>query len=325
MTSLEAAAGQAAKGDGRAFEAVCRALQDDVWRYCYALASDPELAAEAGRPLRHCPSGKFAANAAWLLAATLQFGNFNDAGSDETADCWDAIGRWPGGPLVRVVDSVEIDRPASLVWAYVADYGNDTSWRAAVTQMRPSVPGPAQVGVTTHELLRLVGMIFRTDTTIERVEAGRLLQWRAHDRQKQLHGARLVEPTGPHAPSPRWSRVAYSVSRGRWSRRWRRPAPLRSQGPVLRRGTQSARGSQSSQRDRDEPADRSLGWQATGCAEGVEAVRGELVRRDVVPEVAGRCDLGQQVLDQVVDVLLRPGEVRSPMQEGGEFGAGVLV
>ena len=113
------------------------------------------------------PSGKFAANAAWLLAATLQFGNFNDAGSDETADCWDAIGRWPGGPLVRMVDSVEIDRPASLVWAYVADYGNDTSWRAAVTQMRPSVPGPAQVGVTTHELLRLVGMIFRTDTTIE--------------------------------------------------------------------------------------------------------------------------------------------------------------
>ena len=47
------------------------------------------------------------------------------------------------------------DRPASQVWAYVADYGNDPSWRAAVTQMRPSVPGPAQVGVTTHERLRL--------------------------------------------------------------------------------------------------------------------------------------------------------------------------
>ena len=49
MTGLEAAARQAAKGDGQAFEAVCRALQDDVWRYCYALAGDRELAAEAAQ------------------------------------------------------------------------------------------------------------------------------------------------------------------------------------------------------------------------------------------------------------------------------------
>jgi uncharacterized membrane protein len=98
---------------------------------------------------------------------------------------------------VRVVGSVEIDRPASQVWAYVADYGNDPSWRAAVTQMRPSVPGPAQVGVTTHERLRLLGMTFRTDASIDRVEAGRLLEWRAHDRQKQLQGSRMVEPTDP--------------------------------------------------------------------------------------------------------------------------------
>ena len=98
---------------------------------------------------------------------------------------------------MRVVGSMEIDRPASQVWAYVADYGNDPSWRAAVTQMRPSVPGPAQVGVTTHERLRLLGLSFRTDATIDRVEPGRRLQWCAHDRQKRLEGSRLVEPTGP--------------------------------------------------------------------------------------------------------------------------------
>ncbi len=79
----------------------------------------------------------------------------------------------------------------------MADYGNDTGWRAGISQMRPSLPGPAQVGVTTHELLRLLGMTFRTDATIHRVEPGHLLEWRAHDRQKQLQGSRLVEPTGP--------------------------------------------------------------------------------------------------------------------------------
>jgi Polyketide cyclase / dehydrase and lipid transport len=77
---------------------------------------------------------------------------------------------------VRVVGSVEIDRSASEVWAYVADYGNDPSWRAAVIQMRPSVPGPVQVGVTTHEWLRLLGMTFRTDAIIDRAEVGRLLE-----------------------------------------------------------------------------------------------------------------------------------------------------
>jgi hypothetical protein len=40
-------------------------------------------------------------------------------------------------------------------------------------------------------------MTSRTDATIDRVEPGRRLEWRAHDRQKQLHGSRLVEPTGP--------------------------------------------------------------------------------------------------------------------------------
>jgi hypothetical protein len=62
--------------------------------------------------------------------------------------------------------------------------------------MHPSLPGPARVGVTTHEALRLLGLTFRTDASIDRVEAGRLLTWHAHDRQKQLRGSRLVEPTG---------------------------------------------------------------------------------------------------------------------------------
>jgi hypothetical protein len=62
--------------------------------------------------------------------------------------------------------------------------------------MHPSLPGPTRVGVTTHEALRLLGLTFRTDASIDRVEAGRLLTWHAHDRQKQLRGSRLVEPTG---------------------------------------------------------------------------------------------------------------------------------
>jgi hypothetical protein len=49
-----------------------------------------------------------------------------------------------GGPLMRIVASVSIGQPASQVLAYMADYSNDSSWCAGVTQMRPSQPGPAQ-------------------------------------------------------------------------------------------------------------------------------------------------------------------------------------
>lgn len=46
---IEAVARRAARGDDRAFETLCRALQDDVWRYCYALVGDRELAFESAQ------------------------------------------------------------------------------------------------------------------------------------------------------------------------------------------------------------------------------------------------------------------------------------
>lgn len=46
---LELLARRAAAGDGEAFESLCRALSDDVWRYCSALTGDRDLAMEAGQ------------------------------------------------------------------------------------------------------------------------------------------------------------------------------------------------------------------------------------------------------------------------------------
>ena len=89
-----------------------------------------------------------------------------------------------------MVGSVEINRPAGQVWAHVADYGNDTSWRAGVRQMHPSRPGSAPVGVTTHvtshEELRLLGLSFRTDASIDRSRPDAGSPGHAQDRQKQL-------------------------------------------------------------------------------------------------------------------------------------------
>jgi hypothetical protein len=47
----------------------------------------------------------------------------------------------------------------------------------------------------------------------------------------------------------------------------------------------------------------------------VEAVARELVRRDIVPEVAGLCGLGQQVSDHIAKLLVRSGDLLTSMQD----------
>ena len=88
---------------------------------------------------------------------------------------------------------------------------------------------------------------------------------------------------------------------------------------------ESVRGSQPGQRDRDEPAGRDLGRQAASCGEGVKAIACELVRRDIFPEVTGLCDLGQQISDQVDELLLRSGDVLTSMHKCREFGTMLLT
>jgi hypothetical protein len=98
----------------------------------------------------------------------------------------------------------------------------------------PDAPVAARTGPGRRDHPRdagLLGLSFRTDASIDRVEAGRLLDWHAHDRQKQLRGSRLVEPTGP--PSCRFTEVVEVHLLGRlrpWSGWWRgcsngRPPP----------------------------------------------------------------------------------------------------
>lgn len=74
MTELDRTALRAARGDRAAFEAVCRELADDVWRYCRALTGDHDLAHDAAQDtfVRAATAiGRFRGDApvrVWLLA-----------------------------------------------------------------------------------------------------------------------------------------------------------------------------------------------------------------------------------------------------------------
>jgi ABC transporter len=71
--------------------------------------------------------------------------------------------------------------------------------------------------------------------------------------------------------------------------------------------------------------DRGPGWQAAAGLQGVEAVAGKLLGRHVVADLAGLGALGQQVADEVAELLACSGDVLAPMQECSQVGALVLV
>ena len=77
--------------------------------------------------------------------------------------------------------------------------------------------------------------------------------------------------------------------------------------------------------DHDEAVDCVLGGQAACGTDSVETVARKLLGRDILPEMAGLRTLGQQVLDETGELLLRPGDVFTPVKKRRKFGAVVLV
>src|SRR5258708_7543539 len=57
----------------------------------------------------------------------------------------------------------------------------------------------------------------------------------------------------------------------------------------------------------------------------METVGRKLVRRNILPDIAGRRALDQQGSDEVAELPMRAGDVLTAMQECRELGAVVLV
>jgi len=82
----------------------------------------------------------------------------------------------------------------------------------------------------------------------------------------------------------------------------------------------------SAQCDRDQAVDGSLGGQATGGAQGVQAVDRELAGGDIIADVRGLRGFADEVTHKGVQVLLCTGDVLAPVHQRREFGVlGVLL
>jgi len=76
----------------------------------------------------------------------------------------------------------------------LSDYQQDPRWRAGVISMRPEPPGAAQVGTTTDEVIRFLGITTRTPGQVTQLVEGKLLAWEARGTRLIASGIRRVEP-----------------------------------------------------------------------------------------------------------------------------------
>ena len=69
------------------------------------------------------------------------------------------------------------------------------------------------------------------------------------------------------------------------------------------------------------PADRRLGRQTAGGGQIVAAVAGRLGRSDIVSDIAGLGAIGEQVLDEMPELMLCAGDGRALVHQCRQVGA----
>jgi uncharacterized membrane protein len=87
--------------------------------------------------------------------------------------------------------SITINRPATDVWAIVADYDRDPEWRRGIVSMNPRPSGLVTTDTTALEILRFGGRTYRLPGEVVEVEPGRSFAWHAPGKAR---GRRTVTP-----------------------------------------------------------------------------------------------------------------------------------
>ncbi|MFD3595619.1 SRPBCC family protein [Nocardia sp. NPDC058640] len=90
-----------------------------------------------------------------------------------------------------------VDRPAPQVWAVLADYANDTSWRTGVVAMTADPPGIVTPGARTTEQLRFAGRTWHNLGEVTTVTPGARMTWRTVA-GADAEGARTVTARSPN-------------------------------------------------------------------------------------------------------------------------------
>lgn len=94
--------------------------------------------------------------------------------------------------MIRITESIAIDRPADEVYSFACDYHHDPLWRTGVTRMTVMPETMPGLGTTTREVMRFMGRELVTDAEVVRHEPNRELAFRVTRGMIQAEGFRRV-------------------------------------------------------------------------------------------------------------------------------------
>ena len=98
--------------------------------------------------------------------------------------------------MIRITESVTIDRPTAEVWAVVTDLESHPRWRPALREFSHASGGPLRVGSRIREVIAWRGRELRLDDVVTALEPERRLGirggWSAAEYELDL----VLEPHG---------------------------------------------------------------------------------------------------------------------------------
>jgi len=99
-------------------------------------------------------------------------------------------------PVIRITESVLIDRPPRVVWATVTDLDSHPLWRPAVREFRKVSDGPLAVGSRIHEVLSWRGREITLEDEVTALEPERRFGLRGGWKGADFDVDLLLEPSG---------------------------------------------------------------------------------------------------------------------------------
>lgn len=98
---------------------------------------------------------------------------------------------------MKLVSTVEIDRPADEVFAVISDFSRNPEWQRGMKSARWTTESPTRVGSTYQQIARFLGRDVVTTFEVVAYEPGRSVTIESHESSFPITVTRSVEPLGP--------------------------------------------------------------------------------------------------------------------------------
>ncbi len=96
--------------------------------------------------------------------------------------------------MIRTRDSIIIDRPAELVFSFLADLNNLPKWQSGVVQSKVISQGPVGVGTKFSEDVKMMGRKVTANCEVTAFEPGRKMGFSADGGGIRYQGAITLAP-----------------------------------------------------------------------------------------------------------------------------------